>query len=594
MQRRIAAIASVLMSLAVLPGTAHAVTRLASSAGGAAPPCTATPCDLQSALDSADPGDTVSIAGGTYTFASAVSASDSNLDIVGESGGSKPLLRFNGTFPGVGFAFALGVTSGKLRNLAIEAPNGTTAIGVDFTAQPAITLSRVDVTASGACAQLFGRATVEDSTFHQTGASPSGFGCLSVFAFSGNSTVRDVEVSSTSTLPAGTPAASFTGAGITVDRLVATGTSNPGLGVAISGNAPPASPSVMRRSRISGFATGLNAGANVLVSDTVVNAPASTPPNAAVQAGGATLRNVTAVASGSGARGLQILATAQPAPFNITSVKNSVFRGDAADVVIDPGTPGGLNPPGCMIGIDLFCIILPATSPGDLTIDHSNFRTVSGGTLNAASGVNQSADPKFADAAAGDFHPLSGSPLIDAGVDDPANGPLDFDGKARKLGAAVDIGAFESDPPPPQQPVQVDRTAPRLTAIGITNKTFAVGSGPTVVNARAKRGTTFVYTLSEPATVAISIQRAQPGRRKGRNCVKPTKKNRKARKCTRFVTMAKLTRSGARGVNAVPFSGRIGTKALKPGKYRATFAARDAAGNLSTKSPSVGFTIVTR
>ena len=59
-------------------------------------------------------------------------------------------------------------------------------------------------------------------------------------------------------------------------------------------------------------------------------------------------------------------------------------------------------------------------------------------------------------------------------------------------------------------------------------------------------------------------------------------------------TMAKLTRSGARGVNAVPFSGRIGTKALKPGKYGARFAARDAAGNLSTKSPSVGFTIVTR
>jgi len=70
------------------------------------PPCTAAPCDLQSALNSADPGDTVSLAGGTYTFGSAVSASDSNLDIVGEPGGSKPLLRFNGTFPGVGFAFA--------------------------------------------------------------------------------------------------------------------------------------------------------------------------------------------------------------------------------------------------------------------------------------------------------------------------------------------------------------------------------------------------------------------------------------------------------------------------------------------------------
>src|SRR5215213_10912940 len=175
MQGRIAAIAAVVTALAVLPGAAHAATRLASTTGGAAPPCTAAPCDLQSALDSADPGDTVSIASGTYTFAGAVTASDSNLDVVGAGGGTKPLLRFNGTFPGVGFAFIAGVTSGKLRNLAFDAPNGTTTIAGDFTSQPAITLSGVDVTASGACAQLFGTATIEDSTFHQAGTSLSGF-----------------------------------------------------------------------------------------------------------------------------------------------------------------------------------------------------------------------------------------------------------------------------------------------------------------------------------------------------------------------------------------------------------------------------------
>jgi len=48
------------------------------------------------------------------------------------------------------------------------------------------------------------------------------------------------------------------------------------------------------------------------------------------------------------------------------------------------------------------------------------------------------------------------------------------------------------------------------------------------------------------------------------------------------------------GANAVPFSGRIGRKALKPGTYRAAFAARDAAGNSSTKTPSVGFKVVKR
>src|SRR4051812_44067993 len=108
MQGRIAAIAAVLTTLAALPGTAHAATRLVSTGGGAAPPCTAAPCDLQSALNSADPGDTVSVASGTYTFAGGVSASDSNLDIVGASGGAKPLLRFTGAFPGTGFFFGTG------------------------------------------------------------------------------------------------------------------------------------------------------------------------------------------------------------------------------------------------------------------------------------------------------------------------------------------------------------------------------------------------------------------------------------------------------------------------------------------------------
>jgi hypothetical protein len=601
MRGRLVATAAVFTTLAVLPGAAHAATRLVSQGAGAAPPCTAAPCDLQSALNSADPGDAVSIASGTYTFAGSAAVADSDLDIVGEPGASKPVLRFNGTFPGTGVGFGVGVASGKLRNVAIEAPNGATAIGGNFNAN--ITLSRVDVTASGACAQLLGSATIEDSTFQQAGAPPSSFGCLTLSTFGGNSTVRNVEVSSSSTPPPGAAAASFSGIGITIDRLVATGAATPGVGVAISGNAAaPGGQAVMRRSRISGFATGVSAGTNALVGDTVVSAS-----SAAVQSGGgATLRNVTAVASGGGSRGLQILSTSLPAPFNTTSVKNSVLRGDAADVVIDPGTPVGFIPVGCTPVVDVFCVMVPPTSPGDPTIDHSNFRTVAGGTLNAAGGDNQSGDPKFADAGAGDFHALPGSPLIDAGVDDASNGPVDLDGKARKLGPAIDIGAFEADavsPPPtgtgpsvttPQQPVVADPVAPAITALGLTNKTFAVGSAATPVSAaRAKKGTTFVYTLSEQATTTLTIERAETGRRKGRSCVKATKKNRKAKKCTRYAKVGALARNGLAGPNAVPFSGRIGNKALKPATYRGSLVATDTAGNKS-KPKTIGFKVVRR
>ena len=57
---------------------------------------------------------------------------------------------------------------------------------------------------------------------------------------------------------------------------------------------------------------------------------------------------------------------------------------------------------------------------------------------------NLSADPRLTDAAAGDFHLLSGSPAIDSG--DAALAPLpehDFDGDARSAGVTVDIGADE-------------------------------------------------------------------------------------------------------------------------------------------------------
>ncbi len=53
-------------------------------------------------------------------------------------------------------------------------------------------------------------------------------------------------------------------------------------------------------------------------------------------------------------------------------------------------------------------------------------------------------DPKFVNAAGGDFHLQSSSPAIDAGDTDRAIiGTLDIDGKPRVQGAAVNIGAYE-------------------------------------------------------------------------------------------------------------------------------------------------------
>ncbi|MFL5896417.1 MAG: choice-of-anchor Q domain-containing protein [Thermoleophilaceae bacterium] len=205
-----------------------------------------------------------------------------------------------------------------------------------------------------------------------------------------------------------------------------------------------------------------------------------------------------------------------------------------------------------------------------------------------------------------------GSAAVDQVPADSGCAATDERGVARPQGAACDIGAYELVPPPVTTtastgdqtpttgptgstgaPPTVDTTPPVLTGFAVTNKLFAVGPKPTPISARAKKGTVFRYTLSEPGRVRITIQQALPGKRKGRRCVKPTPALAKAKACTRYVTRGSLTRRSVAGANRVAFSGRIGSRALKPGTYRATAVATDAAGNRS-KPVRVKFTIVRR
>jgi DNA-binding beta-propeller fold protein YncE len=124
---------------------------------------------------------------------------------------------------------------------------------------------------------------------------------------------------------------------------------------------------------------------------------------------------------------------------------------------------------------------------------------------------------------------------------------------------------------PTPAPPPADVLAPRISRLSLTNRTFRVGRAPTALAARVPVGTTFRYTLSEPARVRVAFQRRRAGRwrRAGRA----------------------LTRAGKTGRNRLRFSGRIGRRKLRAGAYRARFVATDAAGNRS-RTATVRFRIV--
>jgi hypothetical protein len=137
--------------------------------------------------------------------------------------------------------------------------------------------------------------------------------------------------------------------------------------------------------------------------------------------------------------------------------------------------------------------------------------------------------------------------------------------------------------PPGPGVVPRDTTAPRLSAIRITKKSFAAGG----------KGTAFRVTISERAALRITISKATKGRRVGKACKLQTKANRRRRSCTYAKTVTTLRRSGVTGAVSVAFTGKVGKRKLPPGRYTVTLVATDAAGNASNPA-KLSFTITRR
>jgi hypothetical protein len=148
---------------------------------------------------------------------------------------------------------------------------------------------------------------------------------------------------------------------------------------------------------------------------------------------------------------------------------------------------------------------------------------------------------------------------------------------------------------PPPGPGTTPAVTLVLDRLAIAPARFrALASGPGLIAAAAPRGATLSYRVSRTATVRLTAQRLVAGRRVGASCRKPSRKNRRAKRCTRAVRVpgSLADAAAAAGTRQLRFTGRIGGRRLAVGSYRLT--ARATSGTESSTATPVLFRIVRR
>jgi hypothetical protein len=183
---------------------------------------------------------------------------------------------------------------------------------------------------------------------------------------------------------------------------------------------------------------GLRPGNNFTMTDTLVLAENSADATGVfiqgTSSGTVQLRNDTIVADGSDATGLSAFMTAKDSSLTVeaTNVIAAGGRVDASALKSSEAT-------GSTVAV---------------RFDHSNLDATEG---QVTSTNGQTAPPQFFPPNPRGFQQAPTSPTIDAGVNDPRNGPVDIDGRPRALPghrsceqpdppAITDIGAYEFDP----------------------------------------------------------------------------------------------------------------------------------------------------
>lgn len=167
-------------------------------------------------------------------------------------------------------------------------------------------------------------------------------------------------------------------------------------------------------------------------------------------------------------------------------------------------------------------------------------------------------------------------------------------GQQRSMTRQIKISLPAAPPPVPMPsvaPPPADLTPPVLSGLAVSPKKFIPTSRSV---ASAGTGSKTKFSLDEPATVEITLNRVFRGRLLGTRCVRSTRRNRRLQRCSKLVRMGELLRQEApAGNNLLPFEGWFLGRRLKPESYRLIAAATDAAGNRSA-ARGASFTIAKR
>jgi hypothetical protein len=149
------------------------------------------------------------------------------------------------------------------------------------------------------------------------------------------------------------------------------------------------------------------------------------------------------------------------------------------------------------------------------------------------------------------------------------------------------VTVLEIRPPVRPTDVAVNRR-PTLSPVKMRHRTFRPGkyTGKKTRRGHRPKGTAFRYTVSEPATLVVAVDRRSIGRRTGsaakRRCV-AGKPRRASQRCARYKQVGTVRIRVPAGRRSTAFSGWVKGKALPRGEYRARLVAVDALGARSVQ-----------